>query len=519
MLLEAQKLSEEGETVFIDTYYDKLLYYYIDKYCMRWLISPSDRYFPAMKQIAEIDKDVLPDADVVVFFEINHHDWLEFLKARSRPTDQDEDFMKNFETQKFLLEATQKLCAEKGIELIIFPQDNSSIKDSALNLKSLLEDKLAMGEDCLSALRREVKEETNLEIITINNLLIKWFNVSIYQVEARGEPKVMEPNKWPSGKAPGLGPGDLRRLEPRGISEEQLLVIKEKLIRQKELIAKVNNLRSKRNQLSQEGQKNAEQVKKIKEGIALYEKELNDLEKELNELTSQLPNLPALDTPTNKEGNRIIDKTEYQHDIKHELTHEAILKKLAIIDEEKSLLLSGSKFAVYQGFGSHLLHALINFMRFENSKRGYRLFDTPYLVQAGNLYNTGQFHKFQDNLYKLEENNFYLLPTAEVSLVNLYQKQILTEGDLPLNLCAYSPCFRAERMAAGQENKGLIRLHQFHKVELVKIVKPENSYAELEKLLADARHILHLLKIPHRVIELCHKELGFTAAKTYDIEV
>ena len=162
-------------------------------------------------------------------------------------------------------------------------------------------------------------------------------------------------------------------------------------------------------------------------------------------------------------------------------------------------------------------------MRHENSKRGYRLFDTPYLVNAHNLYNTGQFHKFQDNLYKIEketkENNFYLIPTAEVSLINLYQDQILTERDLPLNLCAYSPCFRAERMAAGQTNKGLIRLHQFHKVELVKIVKPENSYQELEKLVSDACNILHQLKISHRVIELCHEELGFTAAKTYDIEV
>jgi len=313
--------------------------------------------------------------------------------------------------------------------------------------------------------------------------------------------------------------GLVKQLDKREITREQLLLIKEKLTREKELISIINELRGKRNRLSQEGPKNAEKVKKVKEEIALSEKELRKLEVKLNELTSQLPNLPALDTPTNKEGNKVIDNSDYQHNIQNNLTHEAILRKLKIIDEEKSILLSGSKFAVYQGFGSELLHALINFMRFENSKRGYRLFDTPYLVNAHNLYNTGQFHKFQDNLYKLEESNFYLLPTAEVSLVNLYQNQILMEEDLPLNLCAYSPCFRAERMAAGQENKGLIRLHQFHKVELVKIVKSENSYQELEKLVADARNILHLLKIPHRVIELCHEELGFTAAKTYDIEV
>ena len=142
MLVEAQRLSEEGEIVFIDTYYDKLLHYYIDKYCMRWLISPSDRYFSVMKQIAEIDKDVLPDADIAVFFEVDKENWLSFLKNRNRSTDNDEEFLKNFETQKFLLEATQKLCEEKGIELITFSRGASSLEDSTARLKNLLEGKL-----------------------------------------------------------------------------------------------------------------------------------------------------------------------------------------------------------------------------------------------------------------------------------------------------------------------------------------------------------------------------------------
>ena len=142
MLVEAQRLSEEGEIVFIDTYYDKLLHYYIDKYCMRWLISPSDRYFSVMKQIAEIDKDVLPDADIAVFFEVDKANWLSFLKNRNRSTDNDEEFLKNFETQKFLLEATQKLCEEKGIELITFSRGASSLEDSTARLKNLLEGKL-----------------------------------------------------------------------------------------------------------------------------------------------------------------------------------------------------------------------------------------------------------------------------------------------------------------------------------------------------------------------------------------
>jgi len=143
MLIEAERLSEEGEIVLIDTYYDKLLHYYIDKHCMRWLLSPSDRYFPVMKEIATIDKDVLPDADIIIFFEVNKENWINFLKSRNRPTDNDEEFLKNFETQKFLLEATKKLCEEKGIELITFSRGTASVEDSASKLKNLLDDKLA----------------------------------------------------------------------------------------------------------------------------------------------------------------------------------------------------------------------------------------------------------------------------------------------------------------------------------------------------------------------------------------
>jgi len=155
----------------------------------------------------------------------------------------------------------------------------------------------------------------------------------------------------------------------------------------------------------------------------------------------------------------------------------------------------------------------------EQKKNDYQLFSVPYLVRSQNLYHTGQFPKLQEDSFKIENSDFYLIPTAEVPLVNLYKNEILNESDLPLKLCAYSPCFRAEAGAAGQENKGLIRLHQFHKVELVRITHPENSYQHLQEIIEDARSILHLLKIPYRVIELCAEELGFSAAKTYDIEV
>ncbi|CAJ0836439.1 2103_t:CDS:2 [Entrophospora sp. SA101] len=204
---------------------------------------------------------------------------------------------------------------------------------------------------------------------------------------------------------------------------------------------------------------------------------------------------------------------------KHNFTYEKIARELKIIDEKASIKLSGSRFAVYQGLGTQLVQSLINLMLNEQKKKGYQLFNVPYLVHSQNLYHVGQLPKFKEDSFKIENSDFYLIPTAEVPLVNLYQNEILNESDLPLKLCAYSPCFRAEAGAAGQENKGLIRLHQFHKVELVRITQPENSYQHLKKIVEDARNILHLLKIPHRVIELCAEELGFSAAKTYDIEV
>jgi len=146
MLIKAEELSENGEIVLIDTYYDKLLHYYIDKHCMRWLLSPSDRYFPIMKEIATIDKDVLPDADLIIFFEVERENWLKLLKSRNRVADQEEIFLKNFETQKFLLEATRKLCEERGIELIIFQQGKTTLADSVKKLKEILDKKITKKE-------------------------------------------------------------------------------------------------------------------------------------------------------------------------------------------------------------------------------------------------------------------------------------------------------------------------------------------------------------------------------------
>lgn len=305
------------------------------------------------------------------------------------------------------------------------------------------------------------------------------------------------------------------RLLLRNISKEQLINIKKELEKQKELIKNINQLRERKNKLSL-GKESASIVTSLKEDLKIKEQELKQLSEKLKESIAQLPNLPALGIPRE---NKIIREVKYEHFINHNYNYEKIAQKLNIIDEEASIKLSGSKFVVYQELGTQLIHSLINFMLNEQKKQGYKLLTVPYLVKESNLYNTGQLPKFKEDIFKIKNGDLYLIPTAEVSLVNLYQNQIIKEEDLPLKLCSYSPCFRAEAGSAGQENKGLIRLHQFHKVELVRIVSPEDSYQHLEEIVKDAQNILHLLKIPHRVIELSNQELGFSAAKTYDIEI
>jgi seryl-tRNA synthetase len=307
------------------------------------------------------------------------------------------------------------------------------------------------------------------------------------------------------------------RLLLRCITNDQLLEVKDKWERKKSLIQEIEQLRKQKNQLTKKGEETASLVIPLNQKLAVQEEELTTLEKELKNLTDQLPNLPDSKVPL--EEDKIIDETKYEHQIEHRFTHNQITQKIGIVNENFGTKLSGSKFVVYQGLGSQLVHALINFMLAEQQKRGYQMFVVPYLVGSQNLYHTGQLPKFQEDLYKIENSKFYLIPTAEVPLTNLYQDEILTEEKLPLKLCAYSPCFRAEAGAAGKENKGLIRLHQFHKVELVRIVMPERSNQHLKEIVEDARHILHLLKIPHRVKELSVKELGFSASRQYDIEV
>ncbi|WNE41290.1 MAG: Serine--tRNA ligase [Mycoplasmataceae bacterium] len=309
------------------------------------------------------------------------------------------------------------------------------------------------------------------------------------------------------------------RLRLRGVEKEYLSKIRDKFIERKKSIRLINELRSKRNELGLEKVKENSQAIDLKKEIKNEELLLESILKELQVLCEKLPNIPALNTPKNEDGNRLVDSKIYNKEIKNSLTYEEILNKLEIIDQSRSSKLSGSKFVVYEGLGVKLLHSLINFMLAENQKRGYKLISAPYLVNLKNLYNTGQLPKFSDDIFKIENYDFGLIPTSEVTLVNLYNNEIINQENLPIKVCSYSPCFRSEVGSAGQENKGLIRLHQFNKVELVNIVNPEESYKYLEDLVSDARNILNKLEISHRVIELCYEELGVSSAKTYDIEI
>jgi seryl-tRNA synthetase len=193
---------------------------------------------------------------------------------------------------------------------------------------------------------------------------------------------------------------------------------------------------------------------------------------------------------------------------------------LGILDFERAAKIAGARFCIQRGTGALLERALISFMLDLHIKQhGYTELLTPYLVNADSMLGTGQLPKFEQELFKLEADGYYLIPTAEVPVTNLHRNEILSEEDLPLCYVAYTPCFRREAGSYGQDTKGIIRQHQFNKVELVKFTTPETSYRELERLLADAEEVLRRLELPYRVVNLCTGDLGFAAAKTYDIEV
>ena len=302
--------------------------------------------------------------------------------------------------------------------------------------------------------------------------------------------------------------------------------------RKRELQKEVESLRATLNRkskeygrLKREGKEDEnlkEELANIKETLKRLEEELKHLEEELNDLLLMIPNLPHPSVPIGEDENDNVEIRRWGEPPKFDFEpkpHWELGEKLGILDFERGAKLSGSRFVVKRGLGARLVRALINFMLDLHADRGYVEMYVPHLVKPEILIGTGQLPKFEEDLFKCERDNLYLIPTAEVPLTNLHREEILREEDLPIYYTAYTPCYRREAGSYGRDIKGLIRLHQFDKVELVKITKPEDSYEELEKLVADAERVLQELELPYRVVELCTGDLGFSAAKTYDLEV
>ena len=265
-----------------------------------------------------------------------------------------------------------------------------------------------------------------------------------------------------------------------------------------------------------------ERVREIGDQIASFNARAAAAEAEQNNLVLQIANLPHESVPIGKDpsANRVVRSWGEKPRLTKPADHVALGTRLNLFNPEWATKLSGSGFICFTGAGAKLERALINFMiELHTREHGYFEVSPPFLVRRDCMIGTSQLPKFEADMYGLEENQLFLAPTAEVPLTNLYREEILSVADLPKKFVAYTPCFRREAGAAGRETRGIIRVHQFDKVELVKITTPEKSYEEFESLAADAERVLQLLGLHYRVVELCTGDLGFASAKTYDIEV
>jgi seryl-tRNA synthetase len=302
------------------------------------------------------------------------------------------------------------------------------------------------------------------------------------------------------------------KTERRGIKDSRIEDFEAIDTKRRELLGELESLRNKRKTVSSEiavlkkENKDADtliaDMREAGERIKALEKQVNEVEESLNEIVMGIPNLCHDSVP---EG---IDDTENEE-----------IRKWGTIPE-RAAKLSGARFALLKGFASRLERALINFMLdLHTQKHGYVEVLPPFLVNSASMTATGQLPKFEEDLFKAQDWDLYLIPTAEVPVTNIHRDETLAEKELPVKYCAYTPCFRSEAGSYGKDTRGLIRQHQFDKVELVKFTRPEESFDELDSLLADAEKVLQLLKLPYRVVTLCTGDLGFSAVKTYDIEV
>ena len=301
----------------------------------------------------------------------------------------------------------------------------------------------------------------------------------------------------------------------------------------RDLIQKADALRSQRNQVSDEISKIKQeggaaedlvaQMRQVGQKIKELETVLREREEKLQDFLLTIPNIPHESVPVGKsaEDNKEISQWGEPPKFSFEpKPHWDIGETLDILDFKGGAKLAGARFTLYKDLGARLERALTNFMLdLHINEHGYREVLPPFMVNRAVMTATGQLPKFEEDLFKIEGTDYFLIPTAEVPVTNIHRDEILSEEDLPLYYCAYTPCFRKEAGSYGKDTRGIIRQHQFNKVELVKFTTPETSYDELERLLADAEEVLRRLKIHYRVVSLCTGDLGFAAAKTYDIEV
>lgn len=320
----------------------------------------------------------------------------------------------------------------------------------------------------------------------------------------------------------------------RGVAKEEL----EKLIdldgQRREVISQTETLKAERNAVSDEigllrrNKENADdkiaRMKEVGEEILVLDEKLAKLDEQVTYIMDRLPNLPhdsvpiGADEDDNVEVRRWNQAPEFDFQPK---AHYEIGEALGILDFERGAKVSGARFLYYRGLGARLERAVYNFMLDQHQEEGYEEIIPPYLVNENAMYGTGQFPKFKEDVFSTtnEDRHLTLIPTAEVPLTNYFANEIIPGENLPIYFTAMSPSFRSEAGSAGRDTRGLIRLHQFQKVEMVKFARPEDSYDELEKMVANAENILQKLNLPYRVITLSTGDMGFSAAKTYDLEV
>ena len=300
----------------------------------------------------------------------------------------------------------------------------------------------------------------------------------------------------------------------------------------REVIAQIEELQSQRNAKSKEvGQRkrNGEsaddlmaEVSAINEKIKVLDESKDALEKKVRDFVVSIPNMPADDIPDGGEDDYRVERVwgeprKFDFEPK---AHWDLGVDLDILDFDRAAKVTGSRFTFYKGLAARLERAIISFMiDMHTDKHGYTELIPPYMTNSASDFGTGQLPKFAEDMFHLENTDYYLIPTAEVPVTNYHRDEILSEKDLPVKYCAFSPCFRSEAGSAGRDTRGIIRQHQFHKVEMVKLAHPDHSWEELESLTQNAEDILQALELPYRVICLSAGDIGFSSAKTYDLEV